>query len=388
MDIQTDGIIYLDYAATTPTDPRVVDEMLPYFTHKFGNAASRTHAYGWEAEEAVKKGRHQVAALIGAKAEEITFTSGATEAINLALKGIFENYSSKGNHIITVSTEHKAILDTCSYLESKGAEVTYLPVDVYGLVDLEALQLAITDKTILISVMYANNETGVIQSIPEIARIAHNHNVLFMTDATQAVGKIQVDVNQDNIDILVCSAHKLYGPNGIGALFVKNQYPRIKLIPQMHGGGHERGFRSGTLNTPAIVGFGKACNLATIEMITEFDRLFILKNEIEKELKKIDSLYIHADEAARLPNIINFHIKGIDAEALIIQLRDQIAISSGSACTSLEVLPSHVIMAMYNDEEIAYESVRISLGRFLKNSSVNEIVTAIISSVEKIRVDF
>ncbi|WP_020597296.1 cysteine desulfurase family protein [Spirosoma panaciterrae] len=388
MNTNTDSIIYLDYAATTPTDPRVVDEMLPYFTNKFGNAASRTHAFGWEAEEAVKTARHQIATLIGAKTEEITFTSGATEAINLALKGIFENYRHKGNHIITVSTEHKAVLDTCTYLESKGADITYLAVDKDGLIDLKELQLAITERTILISVMFANNETGVIQPIGEIAKIAHDHNILFMTDATQAVGKIMVNVELDNIDILACSAHKLYGPNGIGALFVKSQFPRIKLIPQMHGGGHERGFRSGTLNTPAIVGFGKACELALGEMKAESERLMVLKNKIEEKLKLIDGLIIHAEEALKLPHIINFHVQGIDAEALIIQFRDRIAVSSGSACTSLEVLPSHVIMAMYNDEEIAYGSIRISLGRFLKNSSIDAIISSITSSIDTMRMAY
>ncbi len=377
MEINTKNVIYLDYAATTPTDPRVVEEMLPYFTHKFGNAASRTHAYGWEAEEAVKKARAQVADLIGAKPEEIIFTSGATEAINLALKGVYENYKAKGNHIITVATEHKAVFDTCKYLESQGAEITCLPVDQNGLINLEQLQKAITEETILISVMYANNETGVIQPIADIVEIAHKHNVLFMTDATQAVGKIPVDVVQDGIDILACSGHKLYGPNGVGALFIRGKFPRIKVIPQMHGGGHERGFRSGTLNTPAIVGFGKACELAKSEMESEAVRLLKLRLELERGLKTLESCHIHAENAIRLPHITNFYFKGIDAEALIIQLRDRLAVSSGSACTSAEVFPSHVLMAMYEDEDVAFSSIRISLGHYIEETTftLNYILT-------------
>jgi cysteine desulfurase len=376
MEISTKDVIYLDYAATTPTDPRVVEAMLPYFTQKFGNAASRSHAYGWEAEEAVKVARKQVADLISAKPEEIIFTSGATEAINFAIKGIYENYQSKGNHIITVATEHKAVLDTCKYLESHGADVTYLPVDQDGLINLDDLQNAITEKTTLVSVMYANNETGVIQSIAEIAEIARKYNVLFMTDATQAVGKIPVDVLKDGIDILACSSHKLYGPNGIGALFVNSRFPRIKITPHMHGGGHERGFRSGTLNTPAIVGFGKACELAKYEMEKEAERLSAGRMEIEEGLKAIGKCHIHAQQADRLPNITNFYFEGIDAEAMIIQLRDKLALTSGSACTSAEVLPSHVLMAMYNDEDIAYSSLRLSLGKYF-NSNISIILDAI-----------
>ncbi|MCX2741455.1 cysteine desulfurase family protein [Pontibacter anaerobius] len=388
MESITEDIIYLDYAATTPTDPRVVEAMLPFFTQKFGNAASRTHAYGWEAEEAVKVARTQVADLIGAKPEEIIFTSGATEAINLALKGVYENYQAKGNHIITVATEHKAVLDTCYYLESQGADVTYLPVDQNGLISLEDLQKAFTERTILVSVMYANNETGVIQPIAEIADMARKHNALFMTDATQAVGKIPVDVLKDEIDILACSAHKLYGPNGVGALFVKSRFPRIKLIPHMHGGGHERGFRSGTLNTPAIVGFGKACELAKLELKNESERLLALRMEIEEGLKTIEKCRIHAQQANRLPTITNVYFEGIDAEALIIQLRDKLAVASGSACTSAEVTPSHVLMEMYSDEDIAYSSVRLSFGHNTTHENIKSIVTSFEEALSNITYNF
>lgn len=386
MDKNTEEIIYLDYASTTPTDPSVIEAMLPYFTMKFGNAASRTHAFGWEAEEAVKASRKLVADLIGAKPEEVTFTSGATEAINLAIKGVFENYRKEGNHIITVSTEHKAVLDTCKYLESQGAEVTYLPVDSDGLINLELLESSITDKTILVAVMYANNETGVIQPMRQIGEIVHRSKALFMTDATQAIGKIPVNVMEDGIDILTCSAHKLYGPNGVGALFIKSRFPRTRILPQIHGGGHERGIRSGTLNTPAIVGFGRACELAKGEMGKEAERLEGLRKELEEALLKTQGCHIHADRADRLPHITNLYFEGIDAEALIIQVRDRLAISSGSACTSAEVLPSHVLMAMYDDEDIAYSSIRISLGRFTQE--VSSIWNTINTGVNTIRENF
>jgi cysteine desulfurase len=386
MSKETKEIIYLDYAATTPVDPRVVEAMMPYFWEQFGNAASRTHAYGWEAEEAVKRGREQVAELIGAKPEEIVFTSGATEALNLAIKGVFEAYADKGNHIITVQTEHKAVLDTCKYLETKGAAVTYLPVEESGLIRLEELEQAITERTVLVCVMLANNETGVIQPIEEIARIAHQRGVLFLSDATQAVGKIPVDVQTYGLDLMAFSAHKLYGPKGIGALYIKRQFPKIKLTPVIHGGGHERGFRSGTLNTSAIVGFGKACALASQELEEEGRTLTALRRELEERLQKIEGGKIHAQYAKRLPHIINMSIEGVDGEAMIMAVRDRIAVANGSACTSAEVFPSHVLMAMYGDEDVAYSSIRISLGRFIQN--VENVYEVIGEGVMRIRQAF
>lgn len=388
MDTKTKDIIYLDYASTTPVDSRVVDTMLPYFTERFGNAASRTHAYGWETDGAVKTARRQVADLLGAKPEELIFTSGATEAINLAIKGIFDTHREKGNHILTVATEHKAVLDTCHYLETLGGAVTYLGVGQDGLVDLQELEQAITPSTILIVVMYANNETGVLQPIREIATIAHARQVLFMTDATQAVGKVPLNVERDGIDLLACSGHKLYGPKGIGALYVRKRFPRIKLSAQVHGGGHERGFRSGTLNTPAIVGFGKACELASLEMQYEADKLTAMREWFELSLSKIPGCRVHAGRVQRLPHIINLYVEGIDAEALIIQLRDRLALSSGSACTSAELLPSHVLMAMYQDEEVAYSSIRISLGRTLSESDLETAFVVLQEAVETIRVNY
>lgn len=388
MEINTKDVIYLDYAATTPTDHRVVEAMLPYFTERFGNAASRTHAYGWETDEAVKTARRQVANLLSAKPEEVIFTSGATEAINLAIKGVFDTHKEKGNHIVTVSTEHKAVLDTCHYLETLGAAVTYLGVDREGLLDLQELEQAITDSTILVVVMYANNETGVLQPIREISHIAHARQVLFMTDATQAVGKIPLDVETDGIDLLACSGHKLYGPKGVGALFVRKRFPRIKLNAQVHGGGHERGFRSGTLNTPAIVGFGMACELASQEMTAEAVRLKVLRERFELALGELAGCQVHSAHVERLPHIINFYVEEIDAEALIIQIRDRLAVSSGSACTSAEMLPSHVLMAMYQDEEIAYSSIRISLGRNLSEHDLETALVVLQEAVGTIRTNY
>lgn len=357
--------VYLDYAATTPVDRRVAEVMIPWLTENFGNAASRTHAYGWDAEKAVKQAREQVGRLISAKPEDVIFTSGATEAINLALKGLYEANRDWRNHIITVDTEHKAVLDTCQYLEKTGAKVTYLPVQPNGLIWLADLEAALTDQTLVVAVMHANNETGVIQPIREIARLAHRHGAYFMTDATQTVGKIPVDVVADEIDLMAFSGHKLYGPKGIGALYVKGQYPKIKLAPLLHGGGHERGLRSGTLNVPAIVGFGKACELCQAEMETEGVRLRQLRDELEAGLQTIEGVSVNGAGAPRLPNISNVCFEGIEAEALIMAIRDELAVSSGSACTSAEMYPSHVLMAMFDDEDVAYSSVRISVGRFI-----------------------
>ena len=365
--------IYLDYNSTTPVDPRVLEAMLPYFTEKFGNAASKTHSYGWIGEAAVEKAREEVAKLIGATAHELIFTAGATEAINLAIKGVFENYSAKGNHIITVSTEHKAVLDTCRYLETKGAQVTYLPVNREGLIDLDWLRESITEKTILVCVMYANNETGVIQPISEISEIVHEKGCIFMSDATQAVGKINVNVEEDGIGLLCLSAHKFYGPKGIGALYVRRKNPRVSLSPLIHGGGHERGLRSGTLNVPAIAGLGKASELAEKEMWDDAQRVSALRTLLEQNLTETGKVYINGSIKNRLPNTTNLSFQNIKADSLIAKLPD-IAAATGSACTSAVPGPSHVLKAMGLSDEMAYSSIRFSLGKFTPKE---EIETAI-----------
>lgn len=380
-------IIYLDYAATTPTDPRVVEAMLPYFTQRFGNAASRTHFYGQEASDAVKTARQQIADLIHAeKSEDIIFTSGATEAINLAIIGSFEASGRKDFHMITVLTEHKAVLDTCAYIESQGAEVTYLEVDTNGFVNLEDLEKSFKPNTKLVSIMYANNETGVIQSIEEIAELTHKHQALFFTDATQALGKINIDVKKMGIDLLACSAHKLYGPNGIGALYIdRTNISKTQLLPHMHGGGHEGGFRSGTLNTPGIVGFGEACALAKKEMGEEATRISNIAQRIVEGLSNISDFTLNTDTDNKLPNIISFRFGDIDAEAIIIQSKNSIALSNGSACTSKEIKPSHVLMAMKGDSNIAYATLRLSIGRFTTEEQVNEIIRAFEEALEELQ---
>jgi len=352
--------IYLDYAATTPVDKRVLDEMLPYFMEEYGNAHSRTHAYGWQAEEAVKKARLQVADLIHAEPEEIIFTSGATESINWALKGIFESHAAKGHHIITQKTEHKAVLDTCAYLECKGAQITYLDVDNNGLIDLDDLKAAITDQTILVAIMYGNNETGVIQPVSEIGQICRSKEVLFFCDATQAVGKVAVNVAEAQIDLLACSGHKMHGPKGVGALYIRRTFPRIKVTPLFHGGGHEKGFRSGTLNVPGIVGFGKACELAKKEFIEKYKTVTLEREKLEKELLSIEGAYINGIGAPRLPHIISVGFERIDGEALILQIRDELAVGIGSACSTNSIEVSHVIKEMNEEEERAGESLRLS----------------------------
>ncbi|MAC40839.1 MAG: IscS subfamily cysteine desulfurase [Pelagibacterales bacterium] len=361
-------MLYLDNNSTTKIDEEVLNEMLPYLNYSYGNSASRTHKFGWDANDAVKKARERVANLINAKPDEITFNSGSTEGINFLIKGVFEEYLEKGNHIITVKTEHKAVLDVCEFLSNKGGEITYLNVNKDGLIDINELKNAISDKTILISVMYANNETGVIQDIKDIGKIARENNILFMTDATQAVGKIKVDVIEDNIDLLTISAHKLHGPKGVGAVFIKRRFPKIKITPLLHGGGHEKGYRSGTINVAGVVGLGKASEIA--QKLGEYKSVLKLRNQLEKELSEIEGISLNGDLNKRLPNTINVCISGVDAEAIIIKIRDEFAIASGSACTSAEVLPSHVIMAMYENEEKAYSSIRISLG---KNITTKEI---------------
>ncbi len=377
--------IYLDNNATTPMDPRVLEAMLPYFTDKFGNAASRNHSFGWVAEEAVDYAREQVAKLIGADPKEIIFTSGATEADNLAIKGVFEMYASKGNHIITCTTEHKAVLDTCKHIEKTGGEVTYLPVQEDGLIDLKELESAITPKTILISIMYGNNETGVVQQVREISKIARKHGVLFFTDGTQAVGKIPVNVNADGIDLMAFSAHKMYGPKGVGALYVRRKNPRVKVTSQMDGGGHERGMRSGTLNVPAIVGFGKACELCMNEMESESKRLSTMRDRLESGLMELEESYVNGNREHRLPHVTNISFKYVEGEGLMMGFNKNIALSSGSACTSASLEPSYVLKALGLGDDLAHSSLRFGLGRFTTDEQIDFTIDAVKSTVLKLR---
>ena len=377
--------IYLDNNATTPMDPRVLETMLPYFTDNFGNAASRNHPFGWAAEEAVDYAREQVANLIGADPKEIIFTSGATEADNLGIKGIFEMYASKGNHIITCTTEHKAVLDTCKHLEKLGAQVTYLEVLPNGMIDLAALENAITDKTILIAIMYGNNEIGVVQHVKEISAIARKHNVLFFTDGTQAVGKIPVDVIADGIDLMAFTAHKMYGPKGIGALYVRRKNPRVKVTAQMDGGGHERSMRSGTLNVPGIVGFGKAAELCKNEMAAESARLRILRDKLENGLLQLEESYLNGHKENRLPHTTNISFKYVEGEGLLMGFNKNIALSSGSACTSASLEPSYVLKALGLGDDLAHSSLRFGLGRFTTEDQVDYTIKAISDTVNKLR---
>ncbi|MHA4742044.1 cysteine desulfurase family protein [Dyadobacter sp. MSC1_007] len=377
--------VYLDNNATTPVDPRVLQEMLPYFSDKFGNAASRTHSYGWEAEEAVDIAREQVATLIGAHPQEIVFTSGATEAINLAIKGVFDNIDQQEKHIITVCTEHKAVLDTCKHIERLGGTVTYLPVNSNGLISLEDLENAITDHTVLISVMYANNETGVIQPIREIATIAKKHNILFLSDATQAVGKISVNVQTDGIDLLTLSAHKIYGPKGVGALYVRKKNPAVSLTAQIDGGGHERNMRSGTLNVPGIVGLGWACEIASADMVRENKRVIALRNAFEVELLVLQDVEINAEDARRLPHCTNISFGQVDGEKLIFEAGSDLAFSRSSACTSATLEPSYVLKAMGLSDERIHNSFRFSFGRFSTEEDVNHAVLVISRIVKQHR---
>ena len=376
--------VYLDNNATTPMDPRVLEAMLPYFTSKFGNAASRNHAFGWVAEEAVDYAREQVAKLIGASEKEIIFTSGATESDNLAIKGVFEMYKEKGNHIITAVTEHKAILDACKHVEKLGGRVTYLPVKEDGLVDLVELENAITPETILVSIMYGNNEIGVIQPVKEIAAIAHKHGALFMTDAVQAVGKIPVDVNKDGIDLLALSAHKIYGPKGVGALYVRRKGPRVKVTAQMDGGGHERGMRSGTLNVPGIVGLGKACELCMLEMESEAKRLSALRDKLQAELTVLEESYVNGNQEHRLPHVANISFKYVEGEGLMMAMKD-LAVSSGSACTSASLEPSYVLKSLGLSDDLAHSSIRFGLGRFTTEEEVDYAIEITKKSVTHLR---
>lgn len=377
--------IYLDNNATTPMDPRVLETMLPYFTAKFGNSASRNHAFGWAAEEAVDYAREQVAGLIGAHEKEIIFTSGATESDNLALKGVFEMYQDKGNHIITCVNEHKAILDACKHLERLGANVTYLPVQSDGLVNLQQLEAAITEKTILISIMYGNNEIGVIQPVKEIAAIAHKYGALFMTDATQAVGKIPVDVQADGIDLMAFSGHKIYGPKGIGALYVRRKNPRVKVTAQIDGGGHERGMRSGTLNVPGIVGFGKAAELCRLEMEQESKRLSAMRDRLEKSLLELEESYVNGNVTHRLPHTTNISFKYVEGEGLMMAMKD-LAVSSGSACTSASLEPSYVLKNLGLSDDLAHSSIRFGLGRFTTDEEIDFAIEQTKNAVNHLRV--
>ena len=376
--------IYLDNNSTTPMDPRVLESMLPFFNEQFGNAASRNHSFGWNAEKAVDDARDQVAHLIGSTSKEIIFTSGATEANNLAIKGVYEMYSSQGNHMITVTTEHKAVLDACKKVEKMGAEVTYLSPNEDGLINLDELEAAITDKTILITIMYGNNEIGVIQDIKAISAIAKKNNILFHTDATQAVGKIPVDVIADGIDLLSFTAHKMYGPKGVGALYVRRKNPRVKVTSQMDGGGHERGMRSGTLNVPGIVGFGKACELCEQEMEQEAVRLSALRDKLEKELLTIEEAYVNGNPAHRLPHVANISFKFVEGEGLMMGTKD-IAVSSGSACTSASLEPSYVLKSLGLDDELAHSSLRFGLGRFTTEEEVDFAINHVKTAVNKLR---
>jgi len=377
--------IYLDHNATTPCDPRVVEAMIPYFTNNFGNAASRNHPFGWQAEEAVDYAREQVAKLIGADPKEIIFTSGATEGDNLAIKGVYEMYASKGNHIITCNIEHKAVLDTCKHIEKEGGEVTYLKVKENGLIDLAELEAAIKPTTILIAIMYANNEIGTINPIKEISAIARKHGVLLFTDAVQAVGKIPVDVNKDGIDLMAFTAHKMYGPKGVGALYVRRKNPRVKVTAQMDGGGHERGMRSGTLNVPGIVGFGKACEICMNEMEEETKRVSKLRDKLQTELMKVEESYLNGDKEHKLPHVTNISFKYVEGEGLLMGFNKNIALSSGSACTSASLEPSYVLKALGLGDDLAHSSLRFGLGRFTTEEQIDYTIEQVTNTVNKLR---
>jgi len=377
--------IYMDYHATTPVDPRVVDAMLPYFTTHFGNAASRNHAFGWEAEEAVETARRQVADLIGANPKEIIFTSGATESNNLAIKGVAEMYREKGNHIITCVTEHKAVIDTCKKLEKQGGRVTYLPVQKDGRIDLADLRAAITEKTILITIMTANNEIGVLQPIAEIGAIAKEKGILFHTDAVQAVGKVPFSVTDAKVDLVSMSGHKFYGPKGVGALYVRRRNPRVLLAEQISGGGHERGMRSGTLNVPGIVGLGAAAAIAQAEMATESKRLRMLRDELNKKLHaNLDELYINGSMEHRLPHNLNVSFAYVEGESLLMGIND-VAVSSGSACTSASLEPSYVLKALGAGDDLAHSSIRFGLGRWTTEEEVDYVVEKLTTVVRRLR---
>ena len=377
--------IYLDYQATTPVDPRVLDAMLPFFKEEFGNAASRSHAFGWTAEEAVENARRDIAELIGATSKEIVFTSGSTEAINLGIKGAVEMYESKGKHIITTEVEHKAVLDTCKHLEKQGCEVTYLKPDGKGRISVEQVAEAMRDDTVLVTVMWANNEIGTINPIREIGALCHEKGVLFFTDATQAVGKIPVDVKADNIDMLCLSAHKIYGRKGVGCMYVRRRNPRVRLVSQMDGGGHERGMRSGTLNVPGIVGLATACRLSKEELEKDRAHTEALRDRFEKKIfDALDYVYINGDTDSRLPNCTNLSFSYVEGESLIMGIKD-IAVSSGSACTSASLEPSHVLRAMEVGDELAHSSIRFGFGRSTTEAEADFAAQQVIDTVSRLR---
>jgi cysteine desulfurase len=377
--------IYMDNHATTPMDPRVLEEMLPYFMEKFGNAASRNHSFGWAAEEGVETARERIAKLIGATTKEVIFTSGATESDNLAIKGVAEMYREKGNHIITAVTEHKAVLDTCKRLEKYGYRVTYLPVQKDGLVDLDDLKRAMDDKTILVTIMYANNEIGVLQPVEEIGKLCREKGVIFHTDATQAVGKVPVNVIKQNIDLASISGHKMYGPKGVGALYVRRKNPRVQVSAIIDGGGHERGMRSGTLNVPGIVGLGKACALAQEEMAKESCRLAGLRNRLrDRIMGKLDEVYINGSMEHRLPGNINISFAYVEGESLLMGIND-VAVSSGSACTSATLEPSYVLKALGTGDDLAHSSIRFGIGRFNTEAEVDYVADRVVETVERLR---
>ena len=377
--------IYLDNNATTPCDPRVVEAMVPYFFEHHGNAASRNHPFGWEAEEAVDYAREQIAKLLNADEKEIIFTSGATESDNLAIKGVYEMYSRKGNHIITVKTEHKAVLDTCHKLEKQGAEVTYLDVQRDGRIDLAELEASIKPNTIMVAVMWANNETGVIQPMKEIGQICEKHGVLFFSDATQAVGKIKTHPREVGVHLMAFTAHKMYGPKGVGALYVSRKNPRVKVTAQMDGGGHERGMRSGTLNVPGIVGFGKAAEIAMQEMEQDAERVSKLRDKLEKAMFELEEVYINGNVDHRMPHVTNISFKHVEGEGLMMTFNQEIALSSGSACTSASLEPSYVLVALGLGDDLAHSSLRFSLGRFTTEDDVNYAIEAVKKGVNHMR---
>ena len=377
--------IYLDHNATTPCDPAVVAAMLPYFSSHFGNAASRNHSFGWQAEEAVNIARGQVAELIGSEAKEIIFTSGGTEAANLAVKGVFDMYRSKGNHIITCNIEHKAVLDTCKHLEKEGAEITYLGVNNEGLIDLNELKAAFKPTTILVAIIYANNEIGTLMPVKEISSIAKNKGVLFFSDATQAVGKIPVDVNRDGIDLMAFSSHKMYGPKGIGALYVRRKNPRVKLTAQFDGGGHERGMRSGTLNVPGIVGFGKACELCMLEMNEDVKRISRLRDKLENAILNLEATYLNGSKKLRLPNVTNISFEYADGESLLMGINKNIAVSTGSACMSATLEPSYVLKSLGVNDKLASSALRFSLGRSTTEEEIDYTIEQVKGTVNKLR---
>lgn len=373
-------MIYLDYNSTTPVDERVLAEMLPFFTEQFGNASSNTHPLGWYAQGAIEKARQQVADFIGAENSEIVFTSGATEAINMALKGVFEAYQTKGNHIITCKTEHKAVLDTCSYLEEKGASITYLNVDREGRIDLDELKESFTDKTVLVSIMAANNETGVLQDLEKISEITHLHNAIFFSDTTQMAGKLPIDVNEMGLDLCCISAHKLYGPKGVGALYIRRKNPRVNLIPLFHGGGHENGKRSGTLNVSGIVGLGKACEIAKIDFWDDNMNISKIRGHIEHQLLEIPNLRINGSTRYRLYNTSNLYFPKLkDGSSIFSHIKNQYAVSLGSACTSASAEPSHVLISMGLEKEESENCIRFSFGKKSQKEDVEKLAELILS---------